>query len=334
MKQAGPVLLLVCLTFVALLSRPVTSEHLSSTASPSKITSSNAAKDDTVLAELIGLQVRDGLTIASYGPRGLGIVDFKKRKALLGKPFPNHRGFQGTVGNDGVQVAFALRSLSLSSPLTLGVMKTDNSDLREFPSVRNPGEMCWSNDMSRIAMGTVNTRNSALRLTVLNIATESVRELSSDIGRLTAQCWSPDGKEIVFESEGKVIVQNVEDGERKTLGVGRAPTWSGDGNWIAFFDEHDHNYYVVRRSGEGKKKLFHHGRAVAGLYWSPDSRIVAYVIEIGGLVSLESYKLEVRRLEDGSEDWVEDADLGCCESLQWITNRALLSQLRSEDSSE
>jgi WD40 repeat protein len=331
-KQAKAVLLLFCLTSVPLLSGHVTSEPLSSTASPSNIASSNAARDDTVRAELVGLQARDGLTIASYGPRGLRIVDFKKRKAILGKPFPNHRAQGGTVSHDGDQVAFTLKSLSTSPPWTLGVMKTDNSDLREFPSVRNSWDMCWSYDMSRIAMGTLNTTNSTLRLTVLNIATESVRELSADVGKLTTQCWSPDGKEIVFESGGKVVVQNVEDGERRTLGVGRVPTWSPDGNWIAFLDEHDHSYYVVHPSGEGKKKLFHHRRAIAGLYWSPDSRVVAYVIEVGGFVSLEAYKLEVRRLEDGSEDWVDDDGLGCCERLQWITNRALLSQFRSEGS--
>jgi Tol biopolymer transport system component len=287
-----------------------------------------------VRSELIGLQVRDGLTIASYGPRGLRIVDFEKRKALLGRPFPNHRAFGGTVSNDGGQVAFTLKSLSISPPLTLGVMKIDNSDLREFPSVRNPAEMCWSYDMSRIAMGIVNTRNTTLRVAVLNVATDSVQDLSSDIGRLTSQCWSPGGKEIVFESEGKVIVQNVEDGKQRMLAIGKVPTWSPDGNWIAFFDELDHSYYVIHPSGEGRKKLFHHRGAMAGLYWSPDSRIVAYVVEIGGFLSLEAYKLHVRRLEDGSEDWVDDSDLGCCEGLQWITNRALLSQLESEGSSE
>ncbi len=328
MNQAKAVLLLFCLTSVPLLSGHVTSERLFSTSSPSNIASSNATRDDTVRAELVGLQVRDGLAIASYGPRGLRIVDFKKRKAFVGKSLPNHRAQGGTISNDGSQVAFALE------PLSLGVMKTDNSDLREFPGVRRPGEMCWSYDMSRIAINTVNISNYSLRLTVLNIATESVRDLASNTGRLTTQCWSPDGEEVVFESEGKVVVQNVENGERRTLGVGTSPTWSRDGNWIAFLDEQDYSYYVIHPSGEGKKMLFHHGRAIRGLYWSPDSRIVAYTVETGGFLSLETYKLNVRRLGDGSEDWVDDGDLGCCESLQWITNKALLSQIESNGTSE
>jgi Tol biopolymer transport system component len=272
--------------------------------------------------------MKDGLTIASYGPDGLRIEDFKRRKAVLGKPFPNHRGQIGSVSKDGSQVAFSLNSGPRPTSLILGVMKTDNSDLREFPYVRHPGLICWSNDMSQIAMGRVNTTNSTFRLEILNIGTESVREAASVIGYLSTQCWSPDDKQIVFELEGQVIVEDVESGKRKTIGLGKLPTWSRDGEWIAYFDERDKSYYVVRPSGEGTKKLFHHRGAIEGLYWSPDSRIVAYTVEIGG------YKLYVRRLEDGSEDWVDDSDLGCCESLQWITNKALLSQIESEGSSK
>jgi hypothetical protein len=332
-RQARPVLLLFWLASLPFLSSQATREHLALTGSLPRSASSNSATDGDVRAELVGLQMKDGLTIASYGPAGLRIVDFKKRKAFVGKPFPNHRAARGTLSNDGSQIAFGLNSgLRPTSRLILGVMKTDNSDLREFPSARNALRMCWSNDMSQIAMGTVNTTNSTFRLEILTIATESVREAASVIGILSTQCWSPDGKQIVFESEDQVTVEDVEDGKRKTIGIGKIPTWSPDGEWIAYFDERDKSYYVVHPSGEGTKKLFHHSRAIEGLYWSPDSRIVAYTVEMGGFLSLEGYKLNVRRLEDGSEDWVDDSDLGCCEPLQWVTNKALLSQIESERS--
>src|SRR5277367_1326493 len=107
-KHARPVLLLFWLASLPLLSSQATREHLASTGSLPRSASSNAATDDDVRAELVGLQMKDGLTIASYGPDGLRIVDFKKRKAVLGKPFPNHRGNRGTVSNDGSQVAFGL----------------------------------------------------------------------------------------------------------------------------------------------------------------------------------------------------------------------------------
>lgn len=289
----------------------------------------DAVTRDNVRSELVELQARNGLGIAEYDSRGLRIVDFEKRKAILGKPFPDHRAQRGTVSSNASRIAFTLKSLTQSPPWVLGIMRIDNSELREIPSVRNPVEMCWSHDMARIAMGAVDTKSKTLQLLVLSVATESVKTLSSNMGRLTTQCWSPDGKQVVFESADNVIIENVDGGNQRALAVGKAPTWSPDGDWIAFFDEHDRSYYAIHPSGEGKKKLFHHRSAVAGLYWSPDSRIVAYVVEIGGLVSLEAYKLYVRRLEDGSEDWVEDADLGCCGDLQWINNKGLMSQLES-----
>ena len=40
---------------------------------------------------------------------------------------------------------------------------------------------------------------------------------------------------------------------------------------------HGETYYAIHPSGEGQKKLFHKPRAVSALFWSPDSRFVAYV---------------------------------------------------------
>jgi hypothetical protein len=71
--------------------------------------------------------------------------------------------------------------------------------------------------------------------------------------------------------------------------------------------------------GSDRKKLFHNhwGGAVSALYWSPDSRIVAYVRELGflqgGALDAEVNQLRVRRLEDGSDDRLSDG-------VDWYTN--------------
>jgi hypothetical protein len=291
--------------------------------------------DVGVRAELAETQSREGLTIADYGSHGLRIVDFYQRKAFRGVPLPDSRAAGGTVTQDGTMVAFALLRPTQVPSIALGMMKADNSDLRELLNIAHPGQTCWSYDMTHLAMGTVDLTTAKFRLTLLDIKANLARDIAPHMGRLTTQCWSPDGKEIVFESDGSVIAQSVEGGQPRILGVGKAPTWSPDGNWIAYLNEHEHMFYVVHPSGDGKKKLFHSRDGMAGLYWSPDARIVAFVVEKGGLGHLdaEAYTLNVRRLQDGSEDWVNNHDVGCCESIQWVTNKGLIHRIESESQS-
>jgi dipeptidyl aminopeptidase/acylaminoacyl peptidase len=283
-----------------------------------------------VRAELIRMQAQDGLTIAWYDPHGLEIVKFDKRTVLQGKNVRVQFAGGGTISRDGTQIAFQLRRPTKDPALTLGIMKADNTDLREFLNVVSPGQMCWSNDMAYVAMLTVIKNMPSFSLKVLDLESQSVRDIAP-AERITSQCWSPDGKEIVFESGGNVMVQSVEVAKPRALAVGSGPTWSPDGNWIAYLDKHEHSYYVIHPSGEGKKKLFHRRNGMAGLYWSPDARIVAYVVEEGFLfMDVETYRLRVRRLEDDSDDWVANEDIGCCENIQWVTSKELLRHIESQ----
>jgi hypothetical protein len=67
---------------------------------------------------------------------------------------------------------------------------------------------------------------------------------------------------------------------------------------------------------------------VSGLYWSPDSRFVAYIYQDSfGLT--EFYHLMVRRLQDNSDDWVANGVL-CCINYQWVKNEQLVRHVKSE----
>ena len=285
-----------------------------------------------VRAELIRMQEQDGLTIAWYDPHGPEIVEFDRRVILRGKSLGGQTAGVGTFSRDGTQIALQLGRPTQDPPLVLGIMKTDNSDLREYLNVARPGQMCWSNSMANIATLVVSKDGQAINLKVLDLESKSVRDIAP-AGRITAQCWSPDGKGIVFESGGNVMIQNDDALKPRTLALGTGPTWSPDGNWIAYLDEHEHSYYIVHPSGEGKKKLFHNLHGMAGLYWSPDARMVAYVTEERGLLTpdTEAYRLKVRRLADSSEDWVTDG-VDCCTNFQWVTSKALVALIESAQS--
>jgi hypothetical protein len=105
-------------------------------------------------------------------------------------------------------------------------------------------------------------------------------------------------------------------------------TWSPDGKWISLFvGDGDYaaggTFYVVPATGAGEKKaLFHQKYAVSPMWWSPDSRFVAYVAwagllerfamgpkyipsVFGDLITLDlgngPMRLHVRRIDDGSD---------------------------------
>ena len=155
------------------------------------------------------------------------------------------------------------------------------------------------------------------------LATEEIDSRAT----LTSQCWSPDDKKIVYTSGDSVRVYEVgkDKSSAAVLAIGEYPTWSPDGNWIAFLD-HD-TYYAIRPNGHDRKKLFHHSDVYSPLWWSPDSRIVAYVT-LARFALDDVYQLRVRRLEDRSDDSVAGGQISSTD-FQWVTNPKLLQQVES-----
>lgn len=287
--------------------------------------------NDGVRAELERMQEHDGLTIAWYDHDGPEIVNFRKRAIFQGGRPAGQSAGAGSISRDGTQIALALHYAAGQVP-TLGTMHADGSNLREFSNVESFGTMGWSYDMTRLAGIALDRRTQRLSLKVVDLGSGSLSEVSplTSLTALTSQCWSPDGKQIVFETDTHIAIQNFGESKQTTIAVGKYATWSPDGKWIAYLDEHEHSYYVIHPSGEGKKRLFHNRNLVAGLYWSPDSRIVAYVVEEGFLfIDVETYRLRVRRLQDNSDDWIANSDLGYDENLQWVANKALIAEIES-----
>ena len=75
--------------------------------------------------------------------------------------------------------------------------------------------------------------------------------------------------------------------------------------------------------------MFHKTRAVSGLYWSPDSRFVAYRHQdFFGTLDVELYHFIIRRLADGSEFSVEEPENG--ELGQWVENPLLIKWIEAQ----
>jgi dipeptidyl aminopeptidase/acylaminoacyl peptidase len=130
-------------------------------------------------------------------------------------------------------------------------------------------------------------------LQVLDLKTGLTEKVdTNDDIYVTSQCWSPDEKYFVYTSRhfNNREIRRYDEDQKTSVpleGDGWGATWSPDGKWISFFVGDGEyaaggTYYIVSPSGEGERKaLFHQEYAISPIWWSPDSRFVAYVTWAG-----------------------------------------------------
>jgi WD40 repeat protein len=272
--------------------------------------------------ELVQLQKQYGLTLGFVDDHGrISILNLKKRDFVARSREAG--AYSGRIARDGKLAALR----DEREPFTLAIVRLDGTTLKKYSGVRG-FPVCWSYDSSRLMLVT-----SGFQLQVMDVASGVVQTLPinqvSNTEGFTSQCWSPDGKQMVYpSSDGYVSVYDFEKQNSTKLTKGANPTWTPDGNWIAYRD--GDTYYAIHPSGEGRKKLFHKTRAISGLLWSPDSRFVAYIHE--NLVSFLGYsRVMVRRLADGSEEWVAQGVDAGDDGYQWVENPQLIKWVESGD---
>lgn len=97
---------------------------------------------------------------------------------------------------------------------------------------------------------------------------------------------SPDGNRALFQARGDVFSVPAENGYVKDLtrtsGIAeRYPAWSPDGKWIAYWSDESGEYelWLEQPDKEGSaKKLTSYGPGYRyALFWSPDSKKIAFV---------------------------------------------------------
>ena len=267
--------------------------------------------------------------MASFG-FGLNVVLFDKR-TLVKIPISTGLALmRGTISRDGTEIIVSRFRLGASDSLEL--LRADGSDLRELQFTHTGDvpshfeSLCWSYDKSRLAVG-VHLGFPELKLEILNLGSGVDQTVAPSVKELTSQCWSSDDKKIVYEAgDGVRIYELGNDGSSTLLAPGgKEPTWSPDGNWIAFRE--GDTFYEIRPDGRDKRKLFHRRDVYTPLWWSPDSHFVAYVALVPFAID-DFYRLRVRRLEDNSDDWVAEGQIA--DNYQWLISPQLVRQAGSQ----
>jgi WD40 repeat protein len=278
----------------------------------------------SVRSELAKKQTQNGLTLVWFD-RGFEKLNFTDRTIIGGRAqFPDAIS-GGVVSPDGAEVAVDYWTRGESGLL---IALQNGVELRRYPNVAG-GNFCWSPDKTKLAMTVQNLKRGTTPpndlLQIRNLASGDVIEVDVRAG-VTSQCWSPDGKKIVNSTESEVREFDIENKQWLILAAGGSATWSSDGKWIAFFDRG--TYYAISPTGDRRRALFKDAGAMSGLWWSPDSRIVAYLSrnrasEPVVVFDVGSVRLRAKRLQDGSEDWLLQVyDVGT-PIFQWVEDPAL-----------
>jgi len=130
----------------------------------------------------------------------------------------------------------------------------------------------FSPDSKHVAYTTLNGQGRVLTLKVVDVTNPKhpVRALAQSSSQLLPS-WSPDAKQIAYQSGGRIWTVRVDGGGRRELHQGFAPAWSPDGATIA--------YVAGGRVHVGAAVL---GTGAIGVpAWSPDARQIAWAQDDG-----------------------------------------------------
>lgn len=242
--------------------------------------------------------------------------------------------YEGMVSPDGTLAAFPYWmedpcpswkncNVAAGRHFFLAVVHTDGSGIRRYEQVVLPSEMCWTHDDSKLAMVAHWEDNPRKQLLVLYVGSERIDRIADgETVAVTPQCWSPDGKKLVYfvgekssAGPGSIRILDTDTRQSRDLFSGGPdctgsllcanpyPTWSPDGKWIAYLA--NKTYWAIHPSGDAKKRLFRRSGALSPLQWSPDMRYALYANCCAFRDTLrcmcEIGRIHVRRLADNSD---------------------------------
>ncbi len=146
---------------------------------------------------------------------------------------------------------------------------------------------------------------------------------------------SPDGKRAIIEARGDIFSVPAEHGYvtnlTKTSGVAeRFPAWSPDGKYIAFWSDQSGEYELTLLNLENnqEKKLSSYGAGFRyNLYWSPDSKKLAFIDQLS---QIKIFDIEKNTSIDvGREQWMGQGGLMNF-SVSWSSDSRWMAYTKSQ----
>ncbi len=141
-------------------------------------------------------------------------------------------------------------------------------------------------------------------------------QLTVSSGKKIAPAWSPDGKQIAFESNAAgswdIYTMTIDGAAPERIyssgSSNETPVWSPDGSQIAFETEHNGNWdiYVMNSDGSMPSRLTHSPGVDSNPAWSPDGEWLAFDTVEGGNGEIYSIRLDGTGLRNLSRHPADD----------------------------
>lgn len=293
------------------------------------LASVSAQRPDELITELRQRMDSEGLTLADFNNQRLVLVRFGEQLPVY-IPFPVDTRFI-------VDCLFAPtgRAIALKEYDEHGRVRIYQMDGRFVAAtrgyVRNTSAWALTADLKSLSLcGTYVTRgengfseqryeHGVLTVEVMSERIVRIRPFENpdeDRYRCGQMSWSGSGSRLAYEYDGSTFVWDADRNVSWLLVKGTLPSWSPDGEWIAFRNS-DGNLQLISPDGALGNVLYNGGNVGGGVKWSPDGRYIAFGIH-EYVPPFETSRLMVVRIRDGRMVKVKGVgDLGNCCRHWW-----------------
>lgn len=182
---------------------------------------------------------------------------------------------------DGTQIAFVSERTGTAQVYLISATGRSLTQLTHSPDGKS--DPAWSPQGGSI--GLLAHTGDETRLQIVDVRGTTSKDLSGpNAGRVKGFSWAPDGQDLLFDAatdSRREIWRVSADGSglgRFTNFTGQEPSWSPDGQRIAFASED--GIYVVDRAGTNLRRLTTFSGSRPS--WSPDSQRILFLSKASG----------------------------------------------------
>lgn len=167
----------------------------------------------------------------------------------------------------------------------------DHTNTRLLANIRNAESPSWAPDETRIAFVVYGAGRKSSQIHTAYLNGSEVQQLTEGPYYNWTPRWSPNGKQLVFETTRNDTPENTvqngghrdiylmdADGQNQTNltsgAYGHHPAWSPDGKFIAYMAKG--GVWVMKADGTEKKNISHGTTRDSEPAWSPDGQWIAF----------------------------------------------------------